>query len=151
MHLTAKQYQWRNFDDEKADKKKNKSINKLCRVGKLDIGRPQYIEWEFAYWRKANHIHKWFVDNVQDGKDECQSTYVTIEKIKELLELCKEVSQDHELATELLPIHSGFFFGGEEYDEYYFQQIEYTIERLEYLFKNEEEFKTIEFYYRSSW
>ena len=26
-----------------------------------------------AYWRKANAIHKWFVDNVQDGEDNCQS------------------------------------------------------------------------------
>ena len=25
-----------------------------------------------AYWRKANAIHSWFVENCQDGVDECQ-------------------------------------------------------------------------------
>ena len=24
-----------------------------------------------AYWRKANQIHAWFVDNVQQGNDDC--------------------------------------------------------------------------------
>lgn len=27
---------------------------------------------EIGYWRKANHIHKWFVDCVQDGEDDCE-------------------------------------------------------------------------------
>ena len=28
--------------------------------------------YELAYWRKANAIHKWFVDNVQAGEDDCR-------------------------------------------------------------------------------
>jgi hypothetical protein len=33
-----------------------------------------YVIEDVAYWRKANAIHKWFVDNCQDGVDECQET-----------------------------------------------------------------------------
>ena len=29
-----------------------------------------------GYWRKANHIHKWFVDNVQEGIDDYREYYV---------------------------------------------------------------------------
>lgn len=28
------------------------------------------IIYEVAYWRKANHIHNWFVQNIQDGIDD---------------------------------------------------------------------------------
>ena len=49
------------------------------------------IDIEVGYWRKANHIHKWFVNNVQDGKDDCGEYYVSEEDLKKLLELCKKV------------------------------------------------------------
>ena len=38
-------------------------------------------------WRKANQIHKWFVDNCQEGDDNCQRHYVSRENLEELLEL----------------------------------------------------------------
>ena len=31
---------------------------------------------EAGYWRKANAIHRWFVENVQDGKDDCGEYFV---------------------------------------------------------------------------
>lgn len=49
------------------------------------------ISFNVAYWRKANAIHKWFVDVVQEGKDECQEAYVTREQLGELVALCKTV------------------------------------------------------------
>lgn len=45
-----------------------------------------------GYWRKANMIHKWFVDNVQGGVDECQVTQVSKEQLLSLIHLCEEVS-----------------------------------------------------------
>lgn len=39
---------------------------------------------EIGYWRKANAIHKWFVENVQDGNDDCKDAYVSEEKLQEL-------------------------------------------------------------------
>jgi len=44
-----------------------------------------------AYWRKANHIHNWFVRTVQDGQDECQRSYVSREQLQELVDLCRRV------------------------------------------------------------
>lgn len=46
---------------------------------------------EIGYWRKANSIHKWFVDNCQDGVDDCQCYQVRKDDIETLLNLCKEV------------------------------------------------------------
>jgi hypothetical protein len=40
------------------------------------------------------------------------------------------VLADRTKADELLPTEGGFFFGGTEYDEYYFQDLEYTQRRL---------------------
>jgi hypothetical protein len=44
-----------------------------------------------AYWRKANAIHKWFVDNCQNGVDEGVSEPVSREKLLELREICERV------------------------------------------------------------
>ena len=44
---------------------------------------------QVGYWRKANAIHKWFVDNVQNGIDDCCYHEVTKENIQELLRRCK--------------------------------------------------------------
>ena len=46
------------------------------------------------YWRKANHVHKWFVDNVQDKKDDCGEYKVEVSKLKELLKICKKIKAD---------------------------------------------------------
>ena len=110
--------------------------------------RIKYIIEEIAYWRKANHIHNWFVENVQRGIDECQSSYVSREQLEELLDVCKKVVADKSLAESLLPTASGFFFGGTEYDEWYFNAVEYTIEVLEteLLDKYADEFE-----YSASW
>lgn len=49
------------------------------------------IQATVGYWRKANAIHNWFVQNVQGGKDECQEAYVERKKLTELRDLCKQV------------------------------------------------------------
>lgn len=88
-------------------------------------------DYTIGYWRKANHIHKWFVDNCGDGVDECQDMYVSKEKLEELLKLCNEVLAEHGDAENKLPTQDGFFFGGTEYDEYYFDDVKYTKEVCE--------------------
>lgn len=50
-----------------------------------------------AYWRKANHIHLWFVDNVQDGQDDCRTYPVGIGQLNELLDTCRRVLAGSEL------------------------------------------------------
>lgn len=98
---------------------------------KIDVSRISYVIEEIGYWRKANHIHRWFVENVQGGKDDCGDYYVDPDKLKELLAICQQVKADHSLAATLLPTQKGFFFGGTEYDEYYFKDIDDTIRIIE--------------------
>jgi hypothetical protein len=115
---------------------------------KIKPERISYIVEEIGYWRKANQIHNWFVENVQNGIDECQTSYVSREKLEELLELCKQVRDDNSKAEELLPSASGFFFGGTEYDEWYFNDINHTIEIIEECLADE---GADDFEYSSSW
>ena len=97
----------------------------------LDMGLSKKVieDKELAYWRKANQIREWFSNNLEDFNDNGE-TKVAKEDLENLIEVCREVSEDHNKASELLPYSEGFFFGGTEYDEYYFEQIEETIEQI---------------------
>jgi len=57
----------------------------------IPLDKVCYIETESMYWRKANAIHKWFVDNVQDSEDDCWEYYVSHEQLQRLHNLCKTV------------------------------------------------------------
>lgn len=57
----------------------------------LDCDRISAVEEEVMYWRKANHIHAWFVDNVQGGNDDCGSYRVSDDKLRELNAVCRKV------------------------------------------------------------
>ena len=141
MYLSARQMTfngWKNPD----------LYNKLVQEAPfaLDIAT---LEVQVAYWRKANQIHKWFVDHVQNGVDNCEEYYVSRDQLQLLLDTCKIVLIDKEEASQLLPVQEGFFFGSYEYNEYYFSDIKDTIEQLEkVLTEYPEEWS---FKYQSSW
>ena len=101
-----------------------------------------------AYWRKVNSVHKWFVDNVQGGDDNCHEYYVSKDKLKELLDTCKEAMLKKD--PSLLPPQAGFFFGGTDIDEWYWLDIKDTIEQLTRIV-NMPDFENLSFYYQSSW
>lgn len=105
---------------------------------------------EVAYWRKANEIHNWFVENCQEGVDDCREAYVSREQLGKLLSVCNEVLADHKKAEQLLPTKSGFFFGGTEYDEWYFKSLENTRDVLTEVLA-EPETNSGDYYYNSSW
>ena len=96
----------------------------------FDPGSGIEIVLPVCYWRKANAIHRWFVDNCADGVDDCKPVYVPYEKLVELRDICKQIMADHSKAKELLPTQSGFFFGSTDYDEWYYQDIEKTAAAL---------------------
>ena len=106
------------------------------------------IEMEVAYWRKVNSVHQWFVDNCQDGVDDCRQAYVGREQLQNLLDGCRDVLANRDKADQILPTASGFFFGSTDYDKYYFADIEDTIKQLEGVLKLDD---TWGFYYQSSW
>ena len=94
------------------------------------------------YWRKANAIHGWLVDNIQQGNDDCGSYYVAEEDLDILKDLCLNIlqlkyegkeSEAVVLAQETLPPEQGFFFGNQEIDEWYYRSLEDTVEGIDKL------------------
>jgi hypothetical protein len=141
MYLTARQMTFNGFRNQEL-------YNKLVQEAPFALDTAA-LEVQVAYWRKANQIHKWFVDHVQNGKDDCGDYYVSREQLQLLLDTCKIVLIDREEASQLLPVQEGFFFGSYEYNEYYFSDIQDTIEQLEkVLTEYPEEWS---FKYQSSW
>lgn len=64
---------------------------------------------DVMYWRKANAIHKWFVDNCGDGEDNCQEIYVSRDDLKKLLSICETI-------IEKCPLVKGKVKNGETFD-----------------------------------
>lgn len=105
------------------------------------------IQVTVLYWRKANAIHRWFVEECADGVDECQDIVVYRDRIEELLGLCETALKSKD--PEILPPQSGFFFGSTETDEWYWKDIERTHAELTRVL---EEVKNEEYFvYRASW
>ena len=170
MYLTKRKYVGANYEHRNVTGTIDIKIDK--KPLPIKLSEVSEIIMTAGYWRKSNQIHNWFVQNVQDGKDECQESYVSHEKLQELLNECKEVRNflkskkvimkkitpsygepyDHKVfdvsdeeMQEYLPTTSGFFFGGTTYDEYHLQDIEDTIKILSNIDED------CEYYYQASW
>lgn len=106
----------------------------------FDVRTPEEVKrivfrsiWEeIGRWRKANHIHKWFVDNVQGRKDDCGKYEVTKDDLLNLKATCEKVLtlewKTPRRLERILPTKNGFYFGSTAYDECYFSDVEATIE-----------------------
>ena len=103
------------------------------------------VDSEAIYWRKCNQIHGFF-DNLVGGVENCEYYDIELENLYELKRICEEVIKRPNSAEIELPTQMGFFFGGYEYDEYYFEQIKYTLDKLHELFKNHNENDTYRYY-----
>ena len=148
MYLTRTQTFWNNEDIRKKLEESKKPL-KL-----YDGEQISSIIVDVKYWRKSNAIHNWFVENVQDGTDDCGEYPVSSEKLDELLYTIQQVLEDHDKAEELLPTAGGFFFGSTDYDEYYFQDLQDTLNDPEkYTEKDSDgEYKIRTYFiYSSSW
>ena len=141
MYLTARQMAFNGFKNQEL-------YNKLVQEAPFALDTAT-LEVQVAYWRKANQIHKWFVDHVQNGKDDCGDYYVSREQLQLLLDTCKIVLIDKEEASQLLPVQEGFFFGSYEYNEYYFGDLQDTIDQIERILNEYPE--DWYFKYQSSW
>jgi hypothetical protein len=76
MYLHKRTYvkNWSHMRPEELHQVTVKKNNKVVPVNQIDPANVAYIVQEAGYWRKANAIHRWFVDNVQDGNDDCKPT-----------------------------------------------------------------------------
>lgn len=52
------------------------------------------ISEDVAYWRKANAIHQWFVDNVQGGHDDCGMYEVKKYQLETLKNKCQLILEN---------------------------------------------------------
>jgi len=104
-----------------------------------------------AYWRKANQIHNWFVENVQGGVDNCQPFPVSRDQLTELKRQVDLVLGNPDFGPDVLPTTSGFFFGSTEYDEWYMSDLKYTSKRLGELLANDTGEWGHDYEYQSSW
>lgn len=150
MYLTKKTYvkQW----EHTPESEKTYVSVKGAQAHHINTNRIRHIEEDLCDWRKANHIHKWFVDNVQGGKDDGDEYYLDLSKLKELRDVCYEVIADLKRAEELLPTTSGFFFGSTDYDDWYFKETTRTYVKLNEIIKELEEHEN-KFWlmYQASW
>jgi len=150
MYLSKRTYVKR-WDHQKPENQHEVIVN---RGGKpredIDNSRISEVIEQVMYWRKANAIHAWFVQNVQEGVDDCKEYWVGEEKLQELVDLCSKVVETKD--TTLLPPQTGFFFGSQEADDWYFIDLADTVKNLTKeleLYKNTK--SSGDFYYQSSW
>lgn len=149
MYLNAKRYLW-SFPSDGPDANLGREIGqRFPELG--ENAEIKYLTAEVAYWRKANAIHQWFVNNVQNGRDDCGDYYVEKEQLQELLKLVNDILDKKAKPEETLPTQSGFFFGSTEYSEWYYDDLQSTKEQLEKILSNEELFKKWDIYYHASW
>lgn len=103
-----------------------------------------------AYWRKANAIHEWFVNNTQGGQDPAPtSPPIHGEVLADLIDRCQQVLETPLLAAKLLPTQPGFFFGSTDYDEWYVQELKSTVDMLTGVVESYP--KPLVLRYRASW
>lgn len=148
MFLKGKRYLWSDDEDTVISQEIAKLFPELAshqsRMGRV----VNEIAIDAGYWRKANHIHQWFVENVQKNVDDCGNYHVSRGQLERLREICQRVLDFKHLANDLLPRQAGFFFGNTDYDEGYYQDIEQTIEIIDRALSMPNNW---EFEYHSSW
>jgi hypothetical protein len=151
MYLSAKRYLWSD-----KDKAISEQVGEIIGVQGDQERRfngsslvVKEISLEAMYWRKANAIHGWFVNVVQDGEDNCREYEVERSQLQTLHDLCKDILEhpDAERDADLEPTQ-GFFFGSYEKDEWYYQDLKNTVEGLERVLALPDEYS---FSYQASW
>lgn len=114
-----------------------------------------FFDWdndvEDVYFRKLNWIRNWLVKHLGLNEGECaEDVLVPKEKLEELLTDVRAVLNNHDLAKQLLPTKGGFFFGGTDYSDYYFDSLIGIETEIQALLATTD-FETEDVYYDESW
>jgi hypothetical protein len=156
MYLYARKYVSR-FDYKDRERVETPEFTALAATG--PEGLTKYgdysgieIEYPVMYWRKANAIHGWFVNECGGGVDECQRIYVSRESLVKLRDLCQSVLLQPAMAGDILPPTPGFFFGTYEIDDWYMEDMKHTVDALTHILATvpADEWDW-SFVYRASW
>lgn len=82
-------------------------------------------------FRKRNWLIPFVENAVGDEVENCGCYELSKETMIDLLDRIDKVLADHNFAEELLPTQGGFFFGGTEYDDQYFKNLQDAKDKLE--------------------
>jgi len=156
MYLYVRDFEYlsksdKNITDKKIDNFYPEDLKEFARNHIQDNFLSKRTNYQVGYWRKFNALHNWFVKHCAiDGEDNCLPIYVSYKDFAELKATCEKVLKHHSLASELLPTQSGFFFGDTEYNEWYFKDLEYTVDLFNKIEKliNKSKYDLI---YQASW
>ena len=155
MYLSAEKY-FPSYAVNGGESEAEKATAQLQGVG-IDCPFPvEKIVVRVAYWRKANAIHKWFVTNVQRGKDDCGIYHVSRQQLEELMRLAKKAlahfnAGKPSAASELLSPEVVFFFGSTDLDDWYKDDLKLTVKQLKEALSKISKESGWNFYYQSSW
>ena len=159
-------------DFKESEKRIAEQIKPIFFLEGLDLSTPRYVKWELGYWRKANAIHSWFVQNVQEGNDDCGNYWVSLENLESLRMRClavlkhKKKLSGYKLTKEdrvqlknytdpgdnglfRLDPTGGFFFGSTDIDEGYYDDLRRTVAIIDKCLPLAD--KGLDFEYHSSW
>lgn len=94
MYLSAVKYE-SNYSFQKEKHGENERFNTVLSAFpnvRVSENSPSLeVSFTVGYWRKANAVHAWFVNNCGKGVDECQEMYVSHEHLLKLKEECLQV------------------------------------------------------------
>lgn len=157
MYLTASEYvskdNWVRGADGMAEPVSNPTYDAvLAALGNPPVNTSDYgagitIDLPMGYWRKANQVHNWFVKELGHGVDECQRIGVDRNDLEKLKTLCELSLLVPSRASEVLPTTAGFFFGSTEYDEWYYKDLQHTLEIVNRCLASKFDYFT----YQASW
>ena len=142
MYLSVRKYVSRLEYSEPQKPRQTYEFGELVRITNtsniVEVGgvTGAYVEVPVYYWRKANAIHKWFVDNYAGGVDDCRPIEIQRHDLLKLVKTLKEVIDNQADAPDILPATNGVFFGGTDYDEWYFDTVKASYEDLDSLHDN---------------
>lgn len=151
MYFYARKYIWgKSVPDADTPPTPDQILSRNIRevLNTPDFMTPKGVEFEVGYLRKANAIHGFIVENFADGKDECQDIYLYDEHLESLREVVEKVNSDINLAPTLLPATEGFFFGPQDYGEYYQEDIQTMLKILNNIDQIKDDYDLV---YKASW
>lgn len=93
-----------------------------------------------GYWRKFGALHRWFVDNVQEGDDNCRPAYVQEDCLRGLQRLCERMIAHSACVTEQVSVDRA---------DWGIEELPYTLDILTHAIILQQQGWDI--YYRASW
>ena len=87
-----------------------------------------YYEPCDAYFRKVNFLFAYY-----QNKGKMQNEWYALtdtDDIDDIIDRCEQVLKDHSLAETLLPTQAGFFFGGTDYNDWYFSDVKDCLRQM---------------------